>query len=402
MTIKPIISAMLRTKTGPALIIMQIAITVAIVAIAGFIIHERYSLMQRPTGMDDGNLVFARVVGFGESFDRLAMYQRDKEALSAIPGVASVGYMDRPPLTGSGNNSGFFAGPNVDQEPAHNANYWNADETTADALGIKIIEGRNFTRADVALNNDDGEDRVPNALITRAFADDLFGDESAAGKMMYNGLGNPVRVVGVVEHMHGAWVNWSRVDRNVIYAQIEDSNSLAYAIRVEPGLADQMVPTIEAKLQEIDRERVVNSVTTLRQYMDISYSADTAMIKMLSAVSLLLLAVTALGLIGLTAFNVNQRRKQIGTRRALGATQGDILTYFLTETALLAGIGSALGCGLALALNWWLGAQFNLSAMDAWYLLPACAGLFTIAILSVLGPARKATLISPAMATRSV
>lgn len=401
MNIKPIFSAMLRNKTGPILIALQVAITLAIVANSAFIISERVEKMNRPTGMDDRNLVFAQSAGFGPGYDHYATLQQDLDALRALPGVVSAGYMNRPPLTGGGSSTSLSPTPEPDSGDTQNTAYWSVDDKGIEALGLKIIEGRSFDSTDIR-REDEVKGPGDMALVTKAYAQALFGDESAVGKLMYTGLSQPIRIIGVIEHMQGAWVGWEHLDRNTIYPLIQEPPNLGYAIRVEPGQADRMVPVIEAKLQEINRNRVVTSVRTLREYMDRSYRNDSAMVKMLTAVSALLIAVTALGIVGLAAFNVNQRRKQIGTRRALGATRSDILKYFMTEALMITMIGAVLGTILAIGMSFWLGTQFNVPKMDWWYIPPAFAALVVIGILSVLGPARRATLISPALATRSV
>jgi putative ABC transport system permease protein len=401
MDIKPILSAMLRNKTGPILIALQVAITLAIVANSAFIINERVEKMNRPTGMDDRNLVFAQSAGFGPGYDHYATLQRDLEALRALPGVVSAGYMNRPPLTGGGSSTSLSPTPEPDSADTQNTAYWSFDDAGVETLGLKIIEGRAFDSTDIR-REDETTGPGDKALVTRVYAQALFGDESAVGKLMYTGLSQPIRIIGVIEHMQGAWVGWEHLDHNTIYPLIAEPPNLGYAIRVELGQADRMVPVIEAKLQEINRNRVVTSVRTLSEYMDRSYRNDSAMVKMLTAVSALLVAVTALGIVGLAAFNVNQRRKQIGTRRALGATRSDILKYFMTEALMITLIGAVLGTILAIGMSFWLGTQFNVPKMDWWYIPPAFAALVIIGILSVLGPARRATLISPALATRSV
>src|SRR5690606_39478875 len=119
-------------------------------------------------------------------------------------------------------------------------------------------------------------------------------------------------------------------------------------------------------------------------------------------VSVLLIGVRALGIVGLAAFNVNQRRKQIGTRRALGATRTDILRYFLTEAAMIAAAGDALGLVFTFGMSYWLGTEFNLPMLDWRFVPPVVAALLGISQLAALRPARRAMRISPAMATRSI
>lgn len=403
MEFRPILSAMLRNKTGPVLIALQIAITLAIVVNSAFIIDQRAEKMNRPTGMDHENLIFARSYGFGDSYDHMATIREDIDALRAIPGVLAAAYIDAIPLSGGGSNTGWYAAPpEPNQDSDASGNYYSIDEHGLAALGVKLAEGRWFNPEEIDYRP--GENRLPQAsVITRALADEVFGEgESAVGKLMYDSVGNSTRIIGVLERMQGAWVNWSGLEQVVLHGRIADPPMAGYAIRVEPGEKERLVPVIEAKLQDINRNRVVTSVRTHTSYIERSYSRDSAMIQMLTGVSVLLVGVTALGIVGLAAFNVNQRRKQIGTRRALGATRVDILRYFMTESLLIAVIGIALGTLLAFVMSWWLGTEFNLPKLDWRFIPPAVLGLLAISQLAVLGPARRATLISPALATRSV
>lgn len=405
MEVRPILSALMRSKTGPILIALQIAITLAIVTNSAFIIDQRADKMNRPTGMDHENLIFARSYGFGANYDHLATIHADVEALSAMPGVAAVAYVDAIPLSGSGSNTTFSAKPFIDGQNGNNrpsANYYNIDENGLEALGLKLAEGRRFRADEIEFRQSDNN--LPqNVVITRQFANELFGEgKQAVGELIYNAINQTSRVVGVVEHMQGAWVNWSGLNRVALFAAHAEGPMGGYAIRAEPGQKDRLVPEIEAKLQGLNRDRVVTSVRTHTSFIERSYSRDSAMIQMLSGVSILLIAVTALGVVGLGAFNVNQRRKQIGTRRALGATRGDILRYFLVESMCIALVGIVLGMILAFTLSWWLGTEFNLPQLDWRFVPPVILGLIVISQLAVLGPARRASRISPAMATRSV
>lgn len=402
MEIRPILSAMLRNKTGPILIALQIALTLAIVTNAAFIIDQRAVKMNRDTGMDHENIIFARSVGL-DNYDHLATIREDKEALAAMPGVESVAYIDAIPLSGSGSNTSFSSTPeSEDDNPSGSGNYYSVDEDGLEALGLTLAEGRWFRQDEI--EHRPGENYLPqSAVITRAMANEIFGDgKPALGELIYDAVGRSSRIIGILEHMQGAWVNWSGLDRVILFGRIEEPNMALYAVRVQPGEKDRLVAEIEAKLQEINRDRVVTSVRTHSSFIERSYSRDSAMIQMLSGVSVLLIAVTALGIVGLAAFNVNQRRKQIGTRRALGATKLDILRYFMTESLVIAAIGIALGTILAFAMSWWLGTEFSLPKLDWRFVPPVVLGLLIISQLAVFGPARRASNISPAMATRSV
>src|SRR5262249_59068677 len=123
------------------------------------------------------------------------------------------------------------------------------------------------------------------------------------------------------------------------------------------------------------------------------FKQDRAMAYLLVGVSLALLVITALGVVGLASFWVQQRTRQIGIRRALGATRGDILRYFQIENFILATAGIILGMGLAYAINLWLMGKYNVERLPVEF-LPIGAGLlWLLGQIAVLGPALRATLI---------
>jgi len=112
--------------------------------------------------------------------------------------------------------------------------------------------------------------------------------------------------------------------------------------------------------------------------------------------------VTALGIVGLASFWVQQRRRQIGVRRALGATRGDILSYFQTENFLIVSGGIVLGMVLAFAINLLLMQHYELPRLPLYYLPIGALSLYVIGQLAVLGPALRAAAVPPVEATRSV
>ena len=128
---------------------------------------------------------------------------------------------------------------------------------------------------------------------------------------------------------------------------------------------------------------------------------DRAMATLLVAVCIALLVVTALGIVGLASFWVQQRTKQIGIRRALGATKGQILRYFQTENFLLATIGIVLGMAMAFAINLALMKYYELPRLPALYLPLGALCLWALGQIAVYGPAKRAAMVPPALATRS-
>ncbi len=133
-----------------------------------------------------------------------------------------------------------------------------------------------------------------------------------------------------------------------------------------------------------------------------SYQGDSGMVQMLIFVVSLLTAITGLGIVGLASFSVSRRTRQIGTRRALGATKTAITRYFMTENFLISLIGVTVGGALAVGLNMWMVEAFSLTPLN-WLMLPAAMLLLlVVGQLAVMGPARRAASVPPAVATRNV
>jgi putative ABC transport system permease protein len=126
------------------------------------------------------------------------------------------------------------------------------------------------------------------------------------------------------------------------------------------------------------------------------------MVWLLASVCAALLVVTALGIVGLASFWVQQRTKQIGVRRALGATRAQVLRYFQTENFLLTTIGIVLGMLGAFGLNQLLMTHYELPRLPVPYLPIGALVLWLLGQVAVFGPARRAAAVPPAIATRSV
>jgi putative ABC transport system permease protein len=147
---------------------------------------------------------------------------------------------------------------------------------------------------------------------------------------------------------------------------------------------------------------MVRIVRSIEEQLQRTYSSDIAMVKILTGVVIILSSVTGLGIVGMAWFSVSQRRKQIGTRRALGASRADIIRYFMVENWLITSMGLVLGIAGAFLLNWFLDTAYQTGRMPLYYLPMGVVLLWLLGQLAVLVPARRAAGIPPALATRSV
>jgi putative ABC transport system permease protein len=174
-----------------------------------------------------------------------------------------------------------------------------------------------------------------------------------------------------------------------------------YIVRAQPGHLAAVMKAAKAKLLDIDRARLIGKVEAVTDTRREAYRDDRALAVVLVVVCTSLIAVTACGIVGLTTYWVAQRRRQIGIRRALGATRGAILRYFHTENLLIGGAGAIVGIGLTIAVNLWMVTSFAMPRLN--YAWSAVGALLVLAIgqLAVFWPALRAASVPPALATRS-
>jgi len=202
--------------------------------------------------------------------------------------------------------------------------------------------------------------------------------------------------------MHGSWPGWDKVGNVALFPVIADETFARYMVRARPGQRDEAMQMAEDALNKLDNGRVIIRVRSLEYVAASTYADDRAMATYLSVVIALLLGISALGIFGLAAFNVSTRTKQIGTRRAVGARRADILHYFLAENWLITTVGVVIGCVLALLLGYWLSTTFELPRLKLYYLVLGAVALWIVSLVAALRPARRASLVSPAIATRTV
>lgn len=396
--IGPIFRALLHNRIGALLIALQTAFTLAIVINATFIIVQRIEKMNRPSGMDLENIITVGSQGYTEDFNEEVTNQEDLRILRSLPGVIDATSIQSIPLSGSGWSSGYTDSLEEDANRSSMAMYF-VDDHAMKTLGVRLKSGRNFRPEEISFYGEDNNQVDTVVLVTQPAADKMYPDGDALGKPAYSKNGSVATIIGIIEHMHGSWVGWEGLDRVMLIPKPMHGN---YLIRAEPGSVDSLIPLIEENLIESNRGRLVRHVRPMTYYSKKSYQIDKAMSIVLGVVILLLIVVAGLGIISLATFNVNRRIKQIGTRRALGATRADIFSYFLVENWLVTTVGVVIGCAMGIGFNYWLVTSFELPRLDWYYVVVGVIAIWGLGLISVLSPARRASWVSPALATRNI
>jgi putative ABC transport system permease protein len=394
---------MMRNKTGAILIALQIAVTMAIMVNAISIMQEKDRMMSRPSGLDEHNLFSIASVGFAKDFNERVTIEEDLAALRAMPGVVNAIQSNAVPLSGSGWSMGLQTEPGAEIDGTGVGLYF-VDEHGLDTYGVNLLAGENFSASDVAWRERAATEWPDKTIITRAMAEAMFPDDwaSALGKTVYIADTQPITITGIVEKMQGSWPGWDGFERVMLVPTHTLFGATVYLIRTEPGMRDSVMPQVEELLADRNKDRIVRSMRSMDEIRERSYRSESSMIKILTFTIVLLIAITSLGIVGLASFSVNRRTRQIGTRRALGASKLVILRYFMTENFIISLGGVLLGAALTVGLNILMIETFSLTRIT-WYLVPvAMLLLLAVGQIAVFGPARRASSVPPAVATRTV
>ena len=404
MDIQPILAALRKHKIPAALIVLEIALACAVLCNAVFMIGQRIGEINLPNGIDEQGVSDIRVIG---TDPKLATddIPRNLAALRQIPGVTAAAVINTLPLTNNGWNSNVGIKPEeVMSKGTPNVATYLFTAGGERALGLRLLRGRFFTSEEFA-DSKLGDSFIPTAhvtLVTQSLAERLWPEQDALGKQVWVGKDYHFTVIGIVANVlrpnqNGeglAAFHWSMFLPLSPAAYLND-----YVVRTAPQDRARVIDAAKQKLAMLSPNAVVKGIS-FTDIRDKFFANTRSMIWMLVLVCVVMLAVTAFGIVGLTSFWVGQRRRQIGIRRAVGATRAHIMQYFQTENFLLSSAGVAVGMILAFGINLYLMQHYQTTRLP-WYYLPVSAiALWVLGQLAALGPALRAANVSPVVATR--
>jgi putative ABC transport system permease protein len=337
--------------------------------------------------------------------DKFDQDRRFYQLISAVPGVNSVADVNEMPLAQFGNTRAISLSPTQTKSSAEPTMYSTA-HSLIKTFGLTLVAGRDFSTADVEEPDPETQDtRNAHIIITEALAQRLFPDAAnVVGKSVLWGEGadtSSAQIVGVVERLQTPSASSGlEGEYSVISSARRVASSPLYAIRAEPGQRDRVIAEVESTLRKAESVALRIKATTVEQDRKKRYGSETTTAWMLIVVSVLLTIITASGIVGMTSLWVNQRKKQIGVRRALGAKKIDILRYFITENLIIGSFGIASGALLAIGLNQFLASQLELSKLPLSYIGSGAVLFLLLGLVSAYEPSWRAAGISPAVATR--
>jgi len=404
MDIQPILTALRKHKIPAALIVLEIALACAVLCNAVFMINQRIGEIRLPNAIDESGLSIIDVQGIDPK-TASGDLQRDLAALRELPGVTAAAALNMMPLGNNSWNSNVATSPDgIMAKDSPNVAEYMFTQGGPEALGMRLLQGRFFNDDEYA-DSKLGDSYLPSThvvIVTKSLAERLWPEQSALGKQIWVGKKNIYNVVGIVADVlrpdnNGGGIahfHWS------MFFPISPALAIQeFVVRSAPGDRARIVRDGAQKLEALSPSVVVEG-HTFSEIRDKYFANTRSMVWMLVLVCVVMLAVTAFGIVGLTSFWVGQRRRQIGIRRAVGATRAHIMQYFQTENFLLSSAGVAVGMILAFGINLYLMQHYQTTRLP-WYYLPVSAiALWVLGQLAVLGPALRAANVPPVVATR--
>lgn len=404
MGIRPILLSLKQKKFIAIMVVLQIALTLAAVSHSVFSAAALLKDWNVASGLDEEKLIIAQSQFFIEGADKANAITEDLKNLTDLPGVIHVTTANQMPF--AANNVSNIYKETGDEAQRFLASVFELNSSAIDVLGVELISGRNFYENEVVSGElNAGLDYPSVVMISEDIAKELFDGENPLGKTLWPVKNaQPAEIIGVYSNfMTGESLNGIGKSYNSIIRPMTlwSPNRLdpGYLMRVDPGAAERLLEDARTAIYKQPGRYLYNNEVLTRTKKRIYDGRSSQSILMLT-VSAVLILITALGIAGLSSFLVNQRRKQIGIRRALGATKKSILRYFLIENSLLTIVGLSLGVIMTIGIavkypslggNGFL--RYDLMMMVAIF-------LWVINIISVYWPAKKASNIDPAVTIR--
>lgn len=401
--VRPVLAALRKHRIATIVIALEIALACAVLCNACFLIAGRMQAMHVRSGVDEQALGTIKLEGFDPQ-QAADVNARVLAGLRALPGVESVGVIGAVPF----GEAGVIAGVHLDaagQQFGGVVDFYVAGPGTAEAMRIRLLAGR-MPAPDEYMPVAQFVPKGAPVLITQVLATHFWPNENPLGKTIW-AMDTHVRVIGVVDHLtvpqpgsgEEKDADWSILVPAMPGPQLAGK----YLLRAKPEDLPRVMRDARATVLKIAPDAVLDlgQSRTIGELRETFFLNDRVMTALLIAVIMALLGTTALGIVGLASFWVAQRRRQIGVRRALGATRRDILRYFQIENFLIVTIGIVLGMAFAYSINLALMNMYELPRLPAWYLPISAVVLWVLGQLAVLAPALRAAAVPPVVAMRS-
>ncbi|MCF2856431.1 ABC transporter permease [Pseudoalteromonas sp. SMS1] len=397
----PILKTLWKSKTGPFLLVIQIAVAFTILINVGHMAINKWHEINKPSGLDEAHLFTFTANLPVEPDSYQARLEQDFADILELASVESVNATNSVPLTSWGLGLALNR-TESDESYISYAGVYSMSSNFVETLGLEVIMGRKFDDAEMRLSSDDYMIKSTTAMVTKALAEKISPEDwtQTVGKTIYIN-GRPYQIVGIVNELIATWPAWWGNKRSIIFPVLTLTNESKFMVRAHPGQLQQAMEEVHTLLMR-QPGRIIDKYHPFSHTRETGYKPMISSLVILIAVTIGLMVVTMLGTFGQARFAILRRKRQIGIRRALGASKWQIVRYYILENMVITSFGILLGVICAILLNVKLMDFFDLLSVPGEYFLVGAAVILVAGQFAVIPPALSAANISPASATRSV
>ncbi|HEY4837990.1 MAG TPA: ABC transporter permease [Candidatus Acidoferrales bacterium] len=388
-----------RNRARSVIVAVQVALSMVLLIGSGLLIRSFERLRTVEPGFDAKNVLTAQTFlppsSYALSAQRIAFYQDALQRLQSIPGVESAAISTAlPVLPTHGTPARFEGQPEVDLGHRPVVLIESISPDYARAMGVPIIEGREFSGLDDAKS-------APVVIVNRTVVQRYWPNQDPLGKLVWVGNLAPARVVGVLGNIKNDSLAKSPQPEILLpYPQLP-SATLYLSVRSSMDVRG-LVSALRTQIAAINPSQPVNDIQSMEERLELSSAQTRSMMLLIGVFSATALILAVVGIYGVIAYSVAQRTQELGIRIALGAADADILRLVVGNGLKLAGVGILIGVVASLALTRLMASfLYKTSATD---LLTFAGSAFVFALVAAVAsyvPARRAMRINPTDALRS-
>lgn len=393
MSVHLIIKSLLRRKVVTALLLLQLAVTLGLVVNSLLLASAAKELVDQPTGLALDQILTVWVKPTSKTL-RLQpalsdVISRQLAAVRQIPGVEAADSLNQIPLRQGGSSWNIFEADRQDESNVDSVPYYYTSEQIFQVLDLQLVTGRLLTDLDRG---------VENIMLTEKLAKQLFAEQNPVGKVTNNGT-----VVGVVSDFYSQRYASDPFYGQIIFAPLHRAEQgYQLIVRVAPGQSDVVRQQLAEVIRNAEPEIDIGTVMRMDENRDEVFRAEIGLATLLAVLSGLMLLVAMISAYSHAHFHALQMQKEVGIKRALGASKSRVLLDVLSESWLTTAIGAGFGILVCYGLNISLAKVISIPAVPVWLPLLTLVLLLLCVTLATWYPARIATRISPATATKTL
>jgi predicted permease len=401
-----------RHRARNTLVVAQVALALVLLVASGLMIRTFTAMRHIEPGFSNPAEILTFRVSIPTAIAKdgpqaVSMHEQILRRIEALPGVTSASMTTSVTMDGNDNNDPIFREdqPIPEGQMAPLRRFKWVPENYFKTMGRTLLAGRDITWADV-------HGAVPVAVITESLAREFYGEPSAAiGQRIRNTPKAPWReIIGVVGNEHDDGVTrgattivyWPMMMRDFWEPGLMAQRNVAYVIRT-PRLQDQgFFREVQQAVWSVNQNLPLARPRTVQEIYDESMAETSFTLVILGIAAGVTLLLGLVGIYGVIAYIVSQRKREVGIRIALGAHSGEVQRMFVTRGLMLTGVGLAVGLAAAAVLMRLMSSLlFGVNPFDPVTYAAVIAGLGIVALFATWLPARSATKIDPMLALRS-